>query len=322
VSRRRATDLVRIARRCPADRDRELARWAVEMTISQLDRILRSLPPVTSDDQPAREPERRFARWQREDGWVDGRFTLPPDEAALLDAALDVARDAEWRDRKDLEPDGEVDLAEAREVSAADAFVRLLSEGLDGMDAHFRRTGHRGERCQVILHREVRADGSLGPASLHQGDAVPESVARYLGCDADTLVQYAREGRLVGITPTERHPNRRLRRYLERRDGGCAHPLCLQRRFLHAHHLVHWEDGGPTTADNLLCLCPLHHRALHLGEYTIEGDPEARTVVFRDRWGRPIAPPDLGADPLPTPAPTSYVQPLGERLSARDFAWA
>jgi hypothetical protein len=96
----------------------------------------------------------------------------------------------------------------------------------------------------------------------------------------------------------------------------------MQRRFVHAHHITYWEDGGTTTAENLICLCPLHHRLLHLGELTIEGDPQAGTVVFRDRWGRALAPPGMGASALPATDDPTYRPPRGERLNGWDFGWA
>ena len=200
----------------------------------------------------------------------------------------------------------------------------MASEAADALDATFQRTGYRGERHQVVLHHDLDADGHYGPGQLHLGGHVTDAVARYLACDARVIVNLYRGGKLVGITPSERTPNRRLRRYLERRDGGCAHPLCGQRRWLHAHHLQHWEDGGPTIALNLVCLCPLHHRQLHHGDFTIHGDPEAGTLRFADRFGRAIEPPGFGADQLPPPAnpnASSYEAPSHERLTAQAFAW-
>ena len=65
-----------------------------------------------------------------------------------------------------------------------------------------------------------------------------------------------RLGRLIGINPAERTPNRATRRYLARRDQGCTHPLCTQKLWLHAHHITHWTDDGPTSPENLTLLCP------------------------------------------------------------------
>jgi hypothetical protein len=41
-------------------------------------------------------------------------------------------------------------------------------------------------------------------------------------------------------------------------------------RWLHAHHVVHWADGGPTDADNLILLCGYHHRLVHERGWRVE----------------------------------------------------
>ncbi len=80
----------------------------------------------------------------------------------------------------------------------------------------------------------------------------------------------------------------------------------MQKLWLHAHHIRHWEDGGPTIASNLVMLCP-----------------EDGTLEFRDARGERIEPPAFGAAPLPPPEPhqLQYRQPYAERLNARDFTW-
>ena len=37
----------------------------------------------------------------------------------------------------------------------------------------------------------------------------------------------------------------------------------------HAHHLVHWADGGDTSLANLILLCGHHHRLIHAGPWQI-----------------------------------------------------
>jgi hypothetical protein len=205
-------------------------------------------------------------------------------------------------------------------VSWADALVRVASEATDALDATFRRTGYRGNRNQIVIHHDLDPDGSLGPGQLHLGPFVPDPVARYLGCDADVIINAYRNGQLLGITPAVRTPSRALRRYLERRDRGCVHPLCDHKAWLHIHHLVHWEDNGPTDAYNLCCLCPLHHRALHHDDLTIDGNPETGTLVFTDNRGHRIEPPHTGPPDGPTP-PATYTPPTGERSNLFWFGW-
>jgi hypothetical protein len=43
---------------------------------------------------------------------------------------------------------------------------------------------------------------------------------------------------------------------------------------LHAHHRVHFADGGATDLDNLVLLCTRHHRFVHEGRWRIcQRDP-------------------------------------------------
>ena len=54
-----------------------------------------------------------------------------------------------------------------------------------------------------------------------------------------------------------------IRRALKRRDGGCRFPGCTCTRFVDAHHIQHWADGGATSMNNLVLLCRRHHRLVH-----------------------------------------------------------
>ena len=60
-----------------------------------------------------------------------------------------------------------------------------------------------------------------------------------------------------------------LRRALRLRDYGCRFPGCTQTRYVDAHHIKHWCDGGETSLDNLITLCRYHHRLLHQEGYEI-----------------------------------------------------
>lgn len=321
--------MVRIARRLPAERDAEIARQAPNLLVSQLGKILRScpeLPDGSPNPVPTQERERYVRSHMHADGWLSGEFCLPPTEAPLYAGAMGAARDAEFRDRHGLDADQELDdlpdgSTRAR-VTWADAFVRVLSEGTDGLDKTLQRTGYRGERHQIVLHHDVDPEGRLSPGQLHLGVVLPDTVARYFSCDATVMVAAYQAGQLIGITPSVRNPSRALRRALERRDQGCAHPLCMQQRWLHIHHIVHWSQRGLTIPRNLLCLCPTHHRQLHDGEVSIEGDPEAGTLRWFDQRGHPIEPPGTGPPAaLRLDEPTRYTPPYGGPLATTSFGW-
>jgi hypothetical protein len=61
------------------------------------------------------------------------------------------------------------------------------------------------------------------------------------------------------------------------RDGGCVFPDCQQPlAWCDGHHLVPWQQGGPTNLDNLALVCRAHHRAVHEGGWQLARGPDGR----------------------------------------------
>ena len=112
----------------------------------------------------------------------------------------------------------------------------------------------------------------------------------------------------------------RTRRIIERRDRGCRVPGCTTDRFVEIHHIIHWLHGGPTDTDNLISLCPKHHRLHHQDQLGIAGDADdEHGITFTDRNDRTISPnsqprvPDRPPDPPTRP----YQPPIGGRIDDR-----
>ena len=109
----------------------------------------------------------------------------------------------------------------------------------------------------------------------------------------------------------------RTRMVVEERDRGCRVPGCDHSRWLHVHHIVHWEDGGTSDTANLLALCQRHHRLHHLGGLGIRGDAdEPDGVVFTDERGR-----RLESTGRPEP-PSETVEVAAHRLGFAPGAWS
>lgn len=180
------------------------------------------------------------------------------------------------------------------------------------MDAEAARRPH-GQHTTVVMHLDVRER----IAALHLGPLLPTGERRYLTCDATCEVWFERDGEVIGAGRATRIINRRLRRALEHRHPTCAVPGCGATRGLHAHHIRHWEDGGPTELDNLVLLCPYHHRLHHRGVITVTGPAHHLTVTDSD--GRVLRPGSLARPPdQPPPAVAPYPGPTGERA---DWWW-
>jgi len=82
--------------------------------------------------------------------------------------------------------------------------------------------------------------------------------------------------------PTPRWMRRRL---LVLYGHRCANPHCRRKLGCQAHHIVHVEDGGPTTEANMVILCKICHSLHHSGHITIQRDPkgELRWITAADR---------------------------------------
>jgi hypothetical protein len=149
-------------------------------------------------------------------------------------------------------------------------------------------------------------------AALHLGPALTAEDRQYLLCDATCEVWFERHGRPIGAGRTTRTISRRLRRALEHRDQTCVVPGCGATRGLHAHHLVHWENGGQTELWNLVLLCPFHHRMHHKGVITLTGPAENLKVT--DSEGKFLTGASLARPPTtPLPDVPPCPGPLGER---------
>ena len=259
--------------------------------------------PVPRPEPPRRQPKRSIT--QTSDGEsVTWHITLSADEAALFEAALASHQDklvAQW---KRDHADGAMETTPPFPVPV-DGFVSLVEAGWD-TDVAARPHGHR---TTVVVHLDIN-DRLAG---LHLGPLLSDDDRRYLLCDATCEVWFERDGQPLGAGRETRTISRRLRRALEYRDRGtCVVPGCGATRGLHAHHLIHWEDGGPTELWNLVLVCPFHHRAHHRGVITLTGP--AHHLIVTDAAGRRLTNASLARPPTtPPPDVPPCPGPTGER---------
>ncbi|ANW65998.1 hypothetical protein BCA37_22660 [Mycobacterium sp. djl-10] len=235
--------------------------------------------------------------------------TLPNDEAAEFEAGLQSHQDKVVADWKRAHADN---LSETTPPfpTPVDGFLSLVRAGWDA-DATARP---HGQRTTVVIHLDVESR----LAALHLGPVLPDADRQYLLCDATCEVWFERDGQPIGAGRETRTIHRRLRRALEHRDHGtCVVPGCGATRGLHAHHLIHWEDGGVTELDNLVLVCPYHHRLHHKRGITLTG-PASRLVVT-DATGRHLTNGSLARPPTtPRPEVAPHPGPGGARC---DWWW-
>ena len=257
-----------------------LLEFALEATASQVERTVREWRRADAADEETVAAKRQFETWWDDDGMLEVRLRLDPEEGAGLLAAIDsrvertVRRDrAEAKRRKEGDPHGSdddaadgYDSAEAAARTTARRCTALVQLCTAGLDAD-RRAGDPPRR-EVVVHVDgdvLADDAAAGRAYLEGGPALHSSQVRRMLCEAALVVMLERGREVLAHGRRQRLATRSQRRALLRRDGGCARPGCPERRIerLHAHHMRHWLHGGPTDIDNLVLLCDADHGLAH-----------------------------------------------------------
>jgi len=320
-----------VARHVPARYEQSAARVAQCCTVRQLRQALPCYrDPKPGDDADSRDG-RSVASGVDDRGWWL-RARLPEAEGAVVDQALRAMHEDLKRQATADAPVG----VDSEPVRAPDSLVALAETALQAGEAA------RPGTDRYVVHAHLEA----GPAGVqlmtHLGVVLPEGQRRQILCDT-RLRAIVHEGVApVGIGRTTRVVNRRLRRAIEHRDRGCAVPGCGRNTNLDIHHIVHWEDGGPTEASNPVTLCRYHHTCHHTGTLGLEGNADlprhgAPGVVFTNSWGHPLAASGQPIRPVTPPADAHpqmrvatearragiashrYVPPTGERLDRSGF---
>jgi 5-methylcytosine-specific restriction endonuclease McrA len=236
------------------------------------------------NEENRRHAHRELAVYPDDDGcWVlRGRLTA--EQGALIAKALEAAQNQAFAERR-AEPEAVEQVIERDECIVtgfsepvaqrrADALERVARTYLAGPEAN----DAGGDRYLVNLHTDIetlKADGVGAAANLDDRAEIPAETSRRLACDA-SLIQWleTEEGEPLSVGRKTRSIPPAIRRALKRRDGGCRFPGCTATRFVDAHHVHHWADGGETRMSNLTLLCRRHHRLVHEGGFGLEVSPD------------------------------------------------
>ena len=303
------------------------ARWlaiAEAGTVSHVEKTLRLVRRVQRAEEleqaNARHASRYLQAYVDDDGCVIVKGVLSPEQGALFLKALrgagDALREVEGDSR---EASGAQDRHGARNADALECLAESFLAG-----GHAPLPGRERHVVHVHVDEQVLRDAqAVGRCEIEDAPVPPATLQR-LCCDASLITvveddagsprQLSRKTRVVPVV---------LLRALMIRDGGCRFPGCCNTRFVDAHHIRHWAHGGETTLENLILLCPRHHRFLHEHGYRVvsrQGElcferPDGRPVIDVPR----IAPIDAE---LALSALVAAQDPLGIDESTADSHWA
>jgi hypothetical protein len=259
LSYSKARALTRIANRFT---EQDLLSFAITATASQVEDECRQLRNVqrkaSTQDANRAHAARRLTRHSRDDGSVSINIELPKELGELVMKAIEISAGSLAAEAGDS-----VDAIEGEFFSQqADALVHIARSFLVGDTS---KQASSADHFQVMIHVDENAINNESGKS----DLPIESVRR-ITCDASIVEVLKNEsGELLDASRKTRVVSPSLKRALIGRDKCCRFPGCTHDKWLDAHHVMHWSDGGETTKENLMLLCSRHHRLLHEGGYTI-----------------------------------------------------
>jgi hypothetical protein len=260
--------IVAVAEVATPETDAQLARVAVGKPPSEIALVARTIVPPTADDDAAIYQRRALSMtWTRgrREPCISGR--LPLEDGLVFEQAIWSL--ATTQRAVDKEAGSVLDWQQ----STADALVTLARQPSD--DGTVRRSP-----TTLVVH--VSDDA---PPFLEGGGTISVETAQRLACDARCLTITLR-GRDLVHSRVGRCASYAQLRALHKRDRHSRYPGCTAARELQAHHLVPDTRGGKTEIDNLILLCPRHHKLLH--DHGIRTSGRGADPVFTDRNGRAI----------------------------------
>lgn len=313
MSATKAAEVAKALKEDPSSED-DLLTIARSGTLKDLrDEVAR----VRAVARSAESDEKRHARirsrrclsvWAGEDGSLDGRFSLTPEDGAVVKGRLEKiaarifsenrhegVRDPESAAMADalvaLCAGEDVAFAGAGESGvfrAVNAPADAVGAGESGVPAPSRTlasppgAGGHPRRLRPDYTIVMRVDleallrGFLAPGeecSIDGIGPVPVAlVASYLE-QAKVRLVIERLTKIDSIVTFTRTIPTDLRTALEHRDRVCVVPSCQSTFHLEIDHIVEVENKGPTCLDNLCRLCHYHHRQKSESGYRIEGGP-------------------------------------------------
>lgn len=278
--------LTRVARDANED---DLVAFALKVSAAQCEDYCRRLrngdPAASAADARRLHEGRSLIRHFRNDGSGTMTVELPRESLELVLAALE-------RVGARLPEDSSRSLF----AKAADALVQLARESLaDGNGSSSSAEGH-----QVVVHVDAAALSGQGGES-----ELPVPTVKRLCCDGSVVPVVEQNGKVLDVGRKQRTVPTAIKRGLLARDRTCTFPGCHHQRFLEAHHVHHWADGGETSMTNLLLVCSTHHTLIHEGGFSVKRRGDG-TCYFVRPDGRPVEPSSAEDEPAVREGPAVY----------------
>jgi hypothetical protein len=290
----------------------DAARHLAPADLKRLGRQVRDILD-TDGPEPAEEAARRreALRLTNADQGVKFSGFLANENAELFKTAIEAAA----KPHKTV--DGERD-PRSLEKRQADALSDVLAVAASAGEL----PGHGGVKPHITVTMDLDdllAKGREATGDLQFGEGLSAAAVRRLACDAGVIpIVLGSKSEPLDVGREERYVTKGMRRALNRRDKGCV--VCgIPPRYCHAHHIVSWLDGGPTSLANLVLVCGLHHIGVHAGHYIVT-ITNGTVHVTRPAWADPprLASPNRTRPAWADPHRTARRTPTGQGRTSPD----
>jgi hypothetical protein len=257
-----------------------------------------------ADRERARRSARSLRLVRQADGMTRIVWLLDPESAAVVTQIYDRATSPRRGGPRFVEAGarerarGVVDDERSTEQLASDAFTELLRASAT-IDRSVLLGGDEPAVRVLVRVADLASGGPTGHGVLESGEAVGMATVARLACGGSEPILFSDDGRALTLGRTQRLFNRRQRRALAARDGGCMWPGCERPpSWTEAHHIRPWAQGGRTDVDDGVLLCRHHHLRLHDegwrvtrigGRYRLEAPPgSGRQSVMLETKSRAV----------------------------------
>ncbi len=269
LSYSKVREITRVASAATEDTLLMIAEHGTAAHVEKLVRAFRRCQDAEELSREACQQRNRAVTYRYDDdGSIIITARLPAEAGALVMKALDLVVQELPFLAEDVHagmPRQVIPIRERR----ADALARVAESFL----AHEVMEAKGTDRHQIVVHvaAETLRDRTAGCCELEHGPSMAAETARRLACDASVMALIENDdGEPLNVGRKTRTISAPLRRVLNARDKGCRFPGCCNSRYIDAHHVVHWANGGETKPSNLISLCRFHHHAVHEGGIRIE----------------------------------------------------
>jgi len=232
----------------------------------------RNEPADTTEARHARQRRLRHARmWTDDEHMLAFAGAADPITGAKIKAAWNEETDRLWR--LDGGRDGTPDDIRTSDQRRLDALANLIcgdtgtATDTPATTAETSKTSkkatHPKHQGLLVIDLARYLGNPHGTATITGGGPIPQSVLDDMLTDtALTPLLVDGSGQPLWLGRSQRLPSPAQWTALIARDHGCricgADPTTCE-----AHHIIHWEHGGPTDITNLILLCTTHHHDIH-----------------------------------------------------------